>query len=612
MKISLFFRKLIVLALFAGSIFLITFNHMSLEGPAQWINLGMVFLVLSFIAFIPSKFDYILATILLSILSLYFGVQTIYFRAFQQYGFFSMLLTLKDELIEFSSSAFELLQLSDLRYILVPIFFFGISIQLSRVSSKKYQTSHKLYLTLVIIVLSILSFGQYIEFKNDISTSSKEENPVYIQQTDFYIYQAVPNTNNFVDTFGLLGLGIRDLTSYFYNPFLQQKGVEEQISTFLSLRQIPTTSEYSALFKDKSLLLIEAESLVNFAIDEKLTPTLYRLLHQGFAVNGYNSPLLLGSTSDTEFMANTSLLPAQNGSITFEVYANHIYPVTLANEFKAEGYFTMASHNNYGVYYNRENMLPHLGYTFFDAIALNAYDNVEDSYVIDRIKWIMYEQGRYLSFWITFNAHQPYDYESLTPLIKEYFAIVDATYPDYPTDVKVYLAKNMDLDQGLKQLIKDYSHANVINDLVIVIYGDHYPKGIFMDKLTYEEVCAQRGYTLERCFNTPLIIWNDDTFVGSIEKVSSPLDIAPTIYDLFGISYDYQSVLGHSVFDPSYDGFLFDEFNVIQTNSYVFDPLQDTVNVKGPLSEAEYRSLAYQQYSDFVASYQMVQMDYFK
>lgn len=330
-------------------------------------------------------------------------------------------------------------------------------------------------------------------------------------------------------------------------------------------------------------------------------------------MEGYNSPLLAGSTSDTEFMVNTSLLPSNNGKITFNEYANVSFPHSLAKTFNDLGYFSMASHNNYGIYYNRSVMLPNLGYTFYDAIGLEAHDNVEDSYVIDHIKWIQYEYERYFSFWITYNAHQPYSKDTLNEEMLKYFDLVSERFPDMPEEEKVYYAKNMDLDHGLKQLLIDYKNSERLDDMVIVIYGDHFPKGLFADRELYRNQCENVGMKFDHCFDTPLIIWNNQIEPMIVEKASSPLDIAPTIYDLFGIEYNHNLVLGRSIFDPSYDGFNFNEFGVIKTDSYVYDTLQDTVVLRNwTKSEETYRLEAEALYQRLLLGYKVVENNYFE
>ena len=97
-----------------------------------------------------------------------------------------------------------------------------------------------------------------------------------------------------------------------------------------------------------------------------------------------------------------------------------------------------------------------------------------------------------------------------------------------------------------------------------------------------------------------------------IEKASSPLDIAPTIYDLFDVEYNHHLVLGRSVFDPTYDGFNFNEYGVIKTDSYVYDTLRDTVVLRNwTKSEETYRLEAEALYERLLLGYKVVESNYF-
>jgi len=331
----------------------------------------------------------------------------------------------------------------------------------------------------------------------------------------------------------------------------------------------------------------------------------------GIFIEGYNSPLLIGSTSDSEFMANTSLLPANNGKITSNIYFDNVFPTTLANTFTSAGYYSMATHNNYGVYYNRNIMYPKLGYDFFDASRIKAEDTVEDSYVIDYIKWIMFEKENYFSYWITYTSHQPYGVDTLNDQQLNYLKLVEERFPDIKEEEKVYLAKVMDLDSGLRQLLIDYKNSNELEDLVIIIYGDHFPKGIFENKEEYIDLCVSREIKFETCLDTPLIIWSNDQYAQVFPKVSSTLDISPTIYDLFNLKYDYRWSLGNSIFDPGYDGFLFDEYSVIYTDDYTFDSLHNSVVHNWTKSDEAFRIEAHYQFDKLNFGFKIVETNYF-
>lgn len=606
MKFSKNISFLIINIVFSISYILIVYPHIPTNGEAFSVFTVLLLILNTFILIFPLKLRAVVMLILLGLISLYFGMQAVYYRGFQQYGSITTALSIDRTMFKFTNSALELMRIDDIRYFVVPIIAFYI---VWKMIKKNYIRKNRLNQFTVLILSIVLSYVQYMSFHKQLD--SLLSNPINISDKDV-IYSNIPNINVFVENFGLNGLLFREFDiNVEVIEFQPELTLDEQISKIFEMNTIPEKSTYSGIFEGKNLLLIQAESLNNFAIDEVLTPTLYRLKMNGIFVEGYNSPLLIGSTSDSEFMANTSLLPANNGKITSNEYYDNYFPQTLANTFNQAGYYSMATHNNYGIYYNRSVMMPKLGYEFYDAIGINAYDNVEDSYVIDHIKWIMYEREHYFSYWITFTSHQPYGKDTLNETQLKYLEQVEKRFPTIKEEEKVYLAKVMDLDRGLKQLLIDYKNSNVLDDLVIMIYGDHFPKGIFDNKEDYRDLCETRGIKFETCFKTPFLIWNNDQYAQVFHKVSSTLDISPTIYDLFNLNYDYRWVLGKSIFDPSYEGFLFDEYSIIFTDNFTYDSSRNSVVHNWTKSEQLFRLEASALLNKLNTGYKVVENDYF-
>ena len=598
---------LLINLVFTLSFIILAYPNLPINGVALKLLLIILFVLNGFLLLFPRRVRAFVMFILLAMLSLYFGLQSVFYRGFNQYGMIKTALSVDTSMFKFADSALSMLTFADIRFFVVP--FIALWVVIKLIKQKKVE-SFILHQILMSILLFSMAYVNIESFHRELTTTLS--NPAKLQDLAV-IYANIPNTNVFTSHFGLNGLLYREFDPKIETIEIQPEiKLEQQISEIFASNPIPNVNQMSGIFKDKNLLLIEAESLNNIAIDPILTPTLYKLKTEGIFVKGYNSPLLAGSTSDTEFMVNTSLLPSNNGKITFNEYAEADFPHSLAKSFNASGYFSMASHNNYGIYYNRSVMLPNLGYTFYDAIGLEAHDNVEDSYVIDHIKWIQYEYEKYFSFWITYNAHQPYSKDTLNEDMLNYFDLVSARFPEMPEEEKVYYAKNMDLDQGLKQLLIDYKNSDRLDDMVVMIYGDHFPKGLFADKEAYRSQCESTGMNFEHCFDTPLIIWNNQVEPLVFEKASSPLDIAPTIYDLFDIEYNHQLVLGRSVFDPNYDGFNFNEYGVIKTDSYVYDTLRDTVVLHNwTKTEETYRLEAEALYQRLLLGYKVVENNYF-
>lgn len=559
---------------------------------------------------LKEKLSTIWLSTFLVFLSILFSVQSVYYRAFNQFGLISTLISMKNDIGFYSDSVIEFIQLKDILLLLLPLFF----ILITRYAKKKIKNIYYknivrkalIYLAGTTVVLTSLFFVLLNQSKNEYDIFS------YFK-TDHFIFLTIPNTNQFTNRFGLVGLFFRDVSNtYLESMNISNKKAANDINQILSTNSEITINSYSGLYEGKNLLLIEAESLNNFAIDPILTPTLYRLKTNGIDVDGYNSPLLFGSTSDSEFMANTSLYPSNNGYITYHRYASNLYPNTLAKQFQLSDYITTAFHNSAGDFYNRTNMLKQLGYEFMDSNILGLGAGELDSRTLNVAKWIFFEQERYLSFWITYSGHQPYTVESLDPTLVQYYNQVVSVYPNLPSAEQVYLAKIMDFDRSLEYLIYDFEHNNKLNDLVIIIYGDHHPKEIFSEKTDFYETCESKGYTTTNCFETPFIIWDNSNISQTIQKVSNPLDIAPTIYDLFNLDYDKSSIVGRSIFDQSYEGYYFDEFGTIKTDNFMYNSIDHSIISFNNTSDDSNLITAQALYQKMQILRKLVDINYFK
>lgn len=579
-------RKLFLIIIFWISVLLIYISNAFLGNYGLLLFVRNIAFVSFVIAVLPKKIDLIVSTIFLLFISLYVAVQSTYFEAFNLYGLTKTIWSLKSEVVTFASSINEFISIMDLRYFVIPLAYYFIhyySFKKISIFNRKEKKNNLLILSISLLLFTLIS-ATFFHFQ----LSKTETSELYLLRTsNHYVYNSVENVNTFVSRFGLFNLIFRDLSSFIIHPFAQSPSIEEEITTLITDRATTQSSNYSGIFEGKSLILIEAESLNNFVIDPELTPTLYKMKKEGFFIEGYNSPLLTGSTSDSEFLALTSMYPTYDGKITFNDYSDNAYPQTLATSLNNQGYFSIAAHNNYGDYYNRNKMFPNLGLTFFDCLGLGMEPFTEDSVVLDYLKWITYGMEKSFTFFVTYNGHQPYTVENLTDLMKPYLSIVQKKYPDMPIAEQVYLAKNMELDSGLEKLLLDYQNSGVLDNTVIMIYGDHYPKGLFENNSIYQESCAQRDMSLETCFETPLIIYNSEINGKVINKVSSTIDISPTIYDLFSIPYNSSLTFGHSVFDPTYNGFGFSAWDIIETDHYIYDSARDTIN---PIDNGDYET----------------------
>jgi phosphoglycerol transferase MdoB-like AlkP superfamily enzyme len=68
-------------------------------------------------------------------------------------------------------------------------------------------------------------------------------------------------------------------------------------------------NEYTGLWKGKNLIWRCAEGFSCYAVDQNLTPTLYKLANEGFVFENFYNPIWGVSTSDGEYTTCTGLIP---------------------------------------------------------------------------------------------------------------------------------------------------------------------------------------------------------------------------------------------------------------------------------------------------------------
>ena len=74
-------------------------------------------------------------------------------------------------------------------------------------------------------------------------------------------------------------------------------------------------NEYTGMFEGYNLILITAEGFSPYAVHKEVTPTLYKLVNEGFVFNNFYTALWQTSTSDGEFVALTGLIPVGTRSM---------------------------------------------------------------------------------------------------------------------------------------------------------------------------------------------------------------------------------------------------------------------------------------------------------
>ena len=324
-------------------------------------------------------------------------------------------------------------------------------------------------------------------------------------------------------------------------------------------------NEYTGMFEGKNLILITAEAFSPYVISEELTPTLYRLTHEGFVFNNYYQPNWTQSTSGGEFAVMTGIIPNWFGNLTaFNASADKNMATALGWQFRELGYNVPAWHDNEYTYYNRDETHPNLGYDYQGignglVLATNQWPNSDlemmqatvDGYISDYV-----ENGTpFHAYYMTVSGHCNYNWGG-NAMARKHQAEAQAAYPDASETVQAYIACNLELEAAMTYLVEQLEEAGIADDTLIVLTADHYPYQMAAGDVDYYN--ELRGFTdterdTSRYRNT-LIMWS--AAIEEPVEVDTPcssIDIVPTLCNLFGLDYDSRLYSGRDIFATNYE-----------------------------------------------------------
>ena len=324
-------------------------------------------------------------------------------------------------------------------------------------------------------------------------------------------------------------------------------------------------NEYTGLFRGKNLVLITAEAFSPWFISRELTPTLYKLTHEGFVCENYYQPGWGQSTTGGEYAVMTGLLPTWVGSnVSFYASANDDMPFALGNQLRALGYRTGAYHDNIYNYYNRDKTHPNLGYDY-QGVGNGLTVTEDGSWPYSDLEMVQNTIGDYIDgyvsdgtpfhvYYMTVSGHGSYGWGHA--MAAKNRAKAQAAYPNASTQVQAYVAANLELENALTYLLEQLEAAGIAEDTVICMSADHYPYLLAEPETDYYNelrgvVDSERDTDRYR---NALVLWcGGMENAVTVTEPCSAVDIVPTLSNLFGLEYDSRLLSGRDVLDKDYD-----------------------------------------------------------
>lgn len=308
-------------------------------------------------------------------------------------------------------------------------------------------------------------------------------------------------------------------------------------------------NKYTGMFKGKNLIFITAEAFDTIAIDENITPTLYKIANNGFIFNNYYQPLYPVSTSDGEYMNVVSLIPKE-GVWSFYKTSKNYMPFGIGNMFKKLDYNTYGFHNHNYNYYHREKSHTNIGLTYYGCgnglekkMNCKHWPNSDFEMIKATTPYYLNDDKPFMTYYMTVSGHLNYNFSGNNMASRNKSKVKNLNYKD---SIKAYYATQIEFDKAIEELLNELEESGKLDDTLIVIAPDHYPYGLTTkDMNTVSRI--DRTDKFEN-YHTSLIMYNPKIENKVVDKVISGIDILPTIYNLFGIDYDSRLLMGSDIF----------------------------------------------------------------
>ncbi len=549
-------------------------------------DIAIVLFLGGFNFFLKEKNRFLYLLIISIILTVICVINSIYYTFYTSFVSVSLIATSRYAVQVGDAIVENVMKPQDFVYILSPILLIITEIRLKRKQKKtkidkEKRDTKKMITTFVGAGIVLLIFLMSLT-PLEIGRYTKQWNREYI-----------------VMRFGVYAYQLNDIVKSIEPKLTSLFGYDKALKTFNDYYQDRPDeqtwiNEYTGIFEGKNILVIHYESMQNLNIGlefngVEVTPTLNKLVKDSIYFDNFYSQVSVGTSSDTEFTFNTSLMPTNNGT-AFVSYFNREY-VSTPWLLRDKGYYTFSMHANNGSFWNRDTMHESLGYQRFfskrdydidEVIGLGLSDKSFYRQSIEKLKEINEKNQPYYGTLITLTNHTPFDdvdkYGEFDVSLKvnEYNEETDemeeVVYP-YLEGTKLgnYFKSVHYADQALGEFIDALEQEGILDNTVLIIYGDHdarLPKADYRKMYNYDpetdsasacedgdDTCVKiDANTYELLRKVPLLIYSKETkekLHQTVSNVMGMYDVMPTLGNMFGFYNKYQ--LGHDIFNITDD-----------------------------------------------------------
>lgn len=479
------------------------------------------------------------------------------------------------EKIPINFIAFYIGFLACVLYIIYGLRSLNAEAEKSEKKPKKYRYSFLFYIGAILVGASTL-FGSFMMY--------------YPAKGDKYNEMINSKEKGVYSSYGLIGNFIGEIGNAFKDD--KTTLLPEETTDFVYLKQSTPSPNFGAA-KDKNVVVILSESLEWFAFmrnkehpyaldltAEELAsfyPNLTRFYKESVLATNFHS------REKTDISETTSIIGAYpTGKYVNYAYYENTLPNTLPNIVKMfdEDVQTKYFHNGEETFYNRDEAALTFG---FDDI-IDRFDMTEmaektaqegqmptfinyqeskvnselclDAEMFETCKDLMFPADkRFFTYITTITMHGTYyarenlqaEREAFETLLGEE-RMAEILEDEFAEVLFYYMVTAKELDDALGVMFTDLEKKNLLDDTMILIFGDHNAYYNQLSNYVKNIVDYDTDLNFTNLYKVPLMIYGSGLKPQKIDKFACTADIVPTLLDLLGIRYYENFYYGNSIF----------------------------------------------------------------
>ena len=317
-----------------------------------------------------------------------------------------------------------------------------------------------------------------------------------------FLYDDFSDSRACLTMLGVYQYTFRDLQMLLPRSPALSEAEAEEIAAFAAARP-HGDNDMSGLFAGKNLILVQLEAIDTWMVD--YMPALKAVKEQSMVFSNHFTPAYItAGTFNTEFMVNTGLLPAA---------------------------------------YNRGPIHENLGYeAYHSGKDMGMADHTMDSQLISAYSQ-MTANAPFFSFVITYSGHGPYAEDN--PIFQAHAAEARSAAARTDGNYVYAVGHAMETDAFVRSLMERLEADGLLESTVVIFYADHYNYYMMNDALNMD---IKGVDSLDMLQHTDFFIYCKDMPPRTVDKVTSSIDLLPTIANLFALEAQYPYLTGDDAF----------------------------------------------------------------